>query len=180
VQSTEPVVLVAPGGQETAANAVVAADDGIYGAAPTDNVVQPAQNQTPKRRTLLELFNQQKRSQAADQQVAAVEQPQAAPRRVATPQVAATEPEAAAGGRGFVAQLASFRTQDEAQQEYQRLKSQHGAIVSGLTPVINETVVGGSKRYRLAVGTMQSNAAAGQVCSRLLAAGERDCLVRQR
>ncbi len=184
-QSVEPLVLVAPGGQESAANAAVAGDGGIYGAAPADNVAQPAQGQTaqgqtPKRRTLLELFNQQKRNQPAEQQVAAVEQPEAAPRRVATPQVAATEPEAATGGRGFVAQLASFRTQDEAQQEYQRIKSQHGAIVSGLTPVINETVVGGSKRYRLAVGTMQSNAAAGQVCSRLLAAGERDCLVRQR
>jgi SPOR domain len=181
-QSAEPVVLVAPGGQETAANTLATGDDGIYGAAPAEDVAQSAQGQTPKRRTLLELFNQQKRNQPTGQQVAAVEQPQqqAAPRRVAAPQVAATEPQASTGGRGFVAQLSSFRTQDEAQQEYQRIKSQHGAIVSGLTPVINETVVGGSKRYRLAVGTMQSNAAAGQVCSRLLAAGERDCLVRQR
>ncbi len=184
-KSAEPVVLVAPGGQETPANAVVAGDGGIYGDIPAVNSAQPVESQPPKRRTLLELFNQQKRNQSAganEQQVAAVEQPQqqATPRRAVTQQASVPEPQASTGGRGFVAQLASFRTQDEAQNEFQRLKSQHGAIVGGLTPVINETVVGGSKRYRLAVGTMESNAAAGQVCSKLLAAGERDCLVRQR
>ncbi len=183
-KSVEPVVLVAPGGQEKAA-AVAAGDDGIYGALSETSSGPSAESQAPKRRTLLELFNQQKRNKpnaSGEQQVAVVQpQQQAAPKRVATQQVAVAEPEATStGGRGFVAQLASFRTQEDAEREYQRLKSQHGAIVSGLTPVINETVVGGSKRYRLAVGTMQSNAAAGQVCSRLLAAGERDCLVRQR
>ncbi len=177
---SEPVVLVAPGGEVTSANSALASSDGIYGELPAAGPSQSnqvAQATTPKRRTLLELFNQQRGTQnarPADQQVASVEPAQ--PRQK---QIAVQEPQPATGG-GYVAQLASFRTQDEAQNEYQRLKSRHPQIVGGLTPVINEVTVGGSKRYRLAVGTMQSNAAAGQVCSRLLSAGERDCLVRQR
>ncbi len=176
----EPVVLVPPAGQSATSTSSASAD-GIYGELPQATDKKP---ETGKKRTLLELFNQKNGETAEpelqqEQQVAAVQ-----PKRLAAaPQQEAAQParQAAApqNAGGYVAQLASFASRDEASQEFQRMKTRHPEILRGAAPVISEATVGGSRRYRLAVGPMQSNAAAGQVCSRLLSAGERDCLVRR-
>ena len=82
-------------------------------------------------------------------------------------------------GSGYVAQLASFANQRDATMEYARLKSKHGPALSGLSPIVTQAVVGGSTRYRLAVGVMQSREQASALCAKLFAGGERDCLVRR-
>lgn len=79
---------------------------------------------------------------------------------------------------GFIAQLASFRSEAEAQAEYDRLSAKHGNVLSGLSPRIVKANVAGGSRYRLAVGPLASRAAASKICNSLIAAGERDCLVR--
>ena len=82
------------------------------------------------------------------------------------------------GGGGFVAQLASFRSEAEAMAEYDRLRAKHGGVLNGLSPRVVKATVAGASRYRLAVGPMASRDAASKVCNSLIAAGERDCLVR--
>jgi cell division protein FtsN len=77
-----------------------------------------------------------------------------------------------------VAQLASFRSQSEATAEFGRLKAKYGSTLGGVSPVISQAEVAGSTRYRLAVGPFASRDAANAMCSKLFAAGERDCLVR--
>ena len=81
-------------------------------------------------------------------------------------------------GGGYVAQLASFRSEAEALAEYDRLRSRHGGLLNGLSPRVTKAVVSGSSRYRLGVGPLASRNDASKLCSNLIAAGERDCLVR--
>ncbi|HEY4996153.1 MAG TPA: SPOR domain-containing protein [Aestuariivirga sp.] len=85
---------------------------------------------------------------------------------------------AAADGR-FQVQLASFASQAEANAEYQRLAAKHGAIITRYAPIIEPAQVAGTTRYRLNLGPMATNDVAQNVCSTLIAAGERDCLVHQ-
>ena len=134
--------------------------------APAAAVEQPVK----KKKTLLDLFAGNANDAApatTGQQVAALEQPGQAAK--------ATAP---SGGSGFFIQLGTFRTQAEARKESQRLQSQHGDIVAGLSSSVVPATVAGSTRYGVRVGPVASRAEATQVCSSLFAAGERDCLVR--
>jgi hypothetical protein len=171
VSAAEPLVLVPP------------ADGQVAAAAPP---VGDATDAAPKKKkTLLDLFRrdqsntsagtqkpaqQQVASVDADQQVGSLPPPK--PSQPAKPQ-ASPQP---AGG--YVAQLASFRTQAEATREWNRVKSKHAGIVGGLSPRISQATVAGSTRYRLGVGPMADKSQASQLCDSLLAAGERDCIVR--
>jgi hypothetical protein len=115
--------------------------------------------------------------QSATQQIASV-----APEPLPAPepaQPAQPAPEAASlPSGGFIAQLASFRSEAEAMAEYDRLRTKHGEVLSGLSPRIVKATVAGASRYRLAVGPLASRSAASKLCTSLIAAGERDCLVR--
>jgi cell division septation protein DedD len=173
-----PVVLVAP--QEDA------------GAAGTGEVpdTQAVAEQAPvtqappvkKKKTLFGLFNG-----TNDQVDAAQAAPAAQQKQVASVQNPAPEPavkkaapaQAASGASGYYVQLASFKSQDEASAEYNRLKARHSGILGAMSPVINPATVGGSTRYRLAIGPLPSRDEASNVCNSLVAAGERDCLVRK-
>ncbi len=169
-----PVVLVPPadpadGGQIASAPPVVAPPP----------VTQPAPA-VKKKKTLLGLFKgtnddvpePQVAPAAPDQQVASL--PEAAPI-----QQPAAPTQAASGGSGYFVQLASFKSQAEASAEFGRLKAKHSGIIGTLPSAINPATVGGSTRYRLAVGPMASRDEATRICSSLVAAGERDCLVRK-
>jgi cell division septation protein DedD len=82
---------------------------------------------------------------------------------------------------GFVIQLASYKTEADALAGYDMLRQQHASIVGSLTPNIEKTDVGaGGTFYRLHLGSFPSRQAAKSVCSNLLAAGERDCIVKTR
>ena len=76
-------------------------------------------------------------------------------------------------------QLSSFRTQAEAQAEYGVLSGKYPAIIGSMAANIKQSTVGGSTRYQLGLGPTATREQAAKVCSSLLAAGERDCLVRK-
>jgi hypothetical protein len=179
---TKPVVLVPPAkGGEVATQPA----DGLYGTEETVASTAPltAAPVRKKKKTLADLFNNSTDENLAEF-TSTVEAPQPV-KQTPAPIPAAPKPTAplpadiqVASAAGYVAQLASFRTKQEANTEFGRLKSKHGGILQGTTPVISEAVVAGSTRYRLAVGSFASKDAASSICSRLLAAGERDCLVK--
>lgn len=202
---SEPVVLVPPADgsaplivdQQVASIDTDTGDGGLYGG---DTIVDPgpatAVAPTPapapvkKKKTLADLFRGEADDPPAasiDDAVVAPSQPTpakkiaAAPQPVPAPQPAPQQPaplqQASAGG--YVVQLASFPNQSDASKEYGRLKAKHGVALSGLSPIVTQAIVGGSTRYRLAVGVLASREQANAVCSRLFAAGERDCLVRR-
>ena len=181
---SEPVVLVPSSqpasptqgtqGTEAAASAPVSQD----GAAP-----EPVK----KKRTLLDLFSRSENNgdvpaQAVEPQqtqVAAVQpitEPAPAPAAKAAPATApATKP---AGGAGYMVQLSSFSSQAAAQSEYGRIKGKYPDIVGGLPQRVAEASVGGSTRYQLGLGPLNSRDEARRVCDSLIRGGERDCLVR--
>lgn len=107
-----------------------------------------------------------------EQQVAALPQPAPVQQQTAPTQVAST-------GSGYFVQLASFKSEAEASAEFGRLKSKHAGILGNLPSAINPATLSGSTRYRLALGPLASRDEATKICSSLIAAGERDCLVRK-
>jgi hypothetical protein len=176
----------------SADNAASSSEGGLYGT--TDGVeagletapAKPAEAAKPKKKTLADLFRGSDDNAAPapapqpeqNVDVASIDpEPPAAPaaKKPAAPKAV----EAASTGGGFVAQLASFRSRDEATREFARLKSKHGGVLGGFSPIITEATVGGSTRYRLSVGSMASKAQADTVCSSLISRGERDCLVKK-
>ncbi len=169
-----PVVLVPPadpaaGGQIASAPLVV--DQPV--------ATQPAPV-VKKKKTLLGLFKgtndqvpeTQVATAAPDQQVAAIPAPAPVQQQAAPTQVASA-------GSGYFVQLASFKSEAEASTEFGRLKAKYASIIGTLPSAINPATVGGSTRYRLAVGPLASRDQATKICSSLVAAGERDCLVRK-
>ena len=99
---------------------------------------------------------------------------------VAAIQAAPTPPPTAAPtGNAYVVQLATFNSKTEANAAYQRLSAKHGAIITRYAPIIAQADIAGSTRYKLNLGPIPSNDAASSVCSALISAGERDCVVRR-
>ena len=112
---------------------------------------------------------------------AAVDQPaQPAPaQQVASvaPDAATSQPRAAGG---YVVQLASFRNEPQAQSDYQRLMQRYPQLISRLTPHILKASLGQSGSfYLLRIGPIADRNAATKLCNDLIAAGEKDCLVRR-
>ena len=120
---------------------------------------------------------------------ARVQQPSAA--RITPPPAPAVRPQqqaalipattpAVAGGAGYVVQLASFRSEVEAAGEFRRLQSRHPQLVGALQQRIQRADLGASGTfYRLGVGPLGNKDQASRLCNSLIAAGEKDCLVRR-
>jgi SPOR domain len=203
---SKPVVLVPPAKKTKSSSSqtldttdvasVSNAEDnngGLYGdatvAAPIAEVkpAAPAAGETKKKKTLADLFNGNANEPAdiaandlaAEAPLEPVAKPVAPIKKPASVAQAPLQQQAALGSNGFAVQLASFRTRNEATTEFGRLKAKHGAALGGLSPIVSEAIVGGSTRYRLSVGTLASREQANAVCSKLFAAGERDCLVKK-
>ncbi len=86
-----------------------------------------------------------------------------------------------AAAKGYVVQLASYRSREDALREYQRMRARHAALLGGLPPRIEKKDLGAAGVfYRLAVGPLPSRDQARKLCNALIARGERDCLVRRR
>jgi cell division septation protein DedD len=115
-------------------------------------------------------------------------QPQPAPQQQAALVAPSPQPQAAPTVTlqqkplsGFVIQLASYKTEVDALAGYDMLRQQHASIVGNLTPNIEKTDLGGGGTfYRLHLGSFPSRQAARTACTNLLAAGERDCIVKTR
>ncbi len=108
-----------------------------------------------------------------------------APIRVARNSATPARPEApvrnVAAAKGYVVQLASYRSREDALREYQRMRARHAALLGGLPPRIEKKDLGAAGVfYRLAVGPLPSRDQARKLCNALIARGERDCLVRRR
>ena len=102
-------------------------------------------------------------------------------RLAALPANNANPPANAARGGGYVVQLASYRSRDAALAAWRRIRARHGRALGNLAPLIVRKELGDlGTFYRLAVGTLASRKAAQQLCTRLIARGVRDCLVRAR
>ena len=105
--------------------------------------------------------------------------PAARPQQQLAALTPATTP-AVAGGTGYVVQLASFRSEAEAAGEFRRLQSRHPQLVGTLQQRIQRADLGASGTfYRLGVGPLGSKDLASRLCNSLIAAGEKDCLVRR-
>lgn len=171
---TAPVVIVPPG--EVIAPSQETADSGTPVAAET------AQKQPPvrRKRTLFDLFSGNK-SEATPSQNVVVEQPAPQSNRLASlpAETITPAPEKQTGSSGYVVQLASFRSQDEAQSEYARLRAKYPSVIGSLPSSISQATVAGSTRHRLGLGPLATRDQASQICSSLIAGGERDCLVRK-
>jgi SPOR domain len=189
----KPVVLVPPadGSVPVVEEGVASINDGDAGSSgglyAGDGVVDPAvPPATPslattpakKKRTLADLFKSETANAAPEPQVAIADPaPAPTPAPIQKPKPQPVQQAAPSGG--YVVQLASFTSQGDASKEYGRLKAKHAATLSGMAPIVTQATVGGSLRYRLAAGTLSTREQASAVCAKLLAAGERDCLVRR-
>ncbi len=102
-------------------------------------------------------------------------------RNTATPARPATPTRNVAAAKGYVVQLASYRSREDALREYQRMRARHAALLGSLPPRIEKKDLGAAGVfYRLAVGPLPSRDQARKLCNALIARGERDCLVRRR
>ena len=178
----EPVVLVPPSQAEDVSASTVGSLS-APAASPSQQAQAPAQQGAApaKKKTIFDLFRKSDDAETQEtqpaQQIASIEQPaEPAP----APQVPAKQQAkpATPAGSGYMIQLASFRTQTEAQNEYGRLRSKYPSIIGPLPSSISQATVAGSTRYRVGVGPVASREEASKVCNSLFSAGERDCLVR--
>jgi hypothetical protein len=94
------------------------------------------------------------------------------------PKATTTTTTTSSGGTGYVAQVASLRSEAEARAELDRLRGSYGSLIGGLSTRITKATVAGTTRYRLGFGPLPSRSQAAKLCSSLIAAGERDCAVR--
>lgn len=174
----EPVVLVPP--SQGAAASPTQSDSNFSEPVSQQGATAPAPA-TKKRKTLFDLFNGDSSSGEGaaapapqqDTQVASLEPA----KKQQAPQPAPAQ-QASSGGSGYLVQLSTFRSENEARQEYNRLRGQYPDVVGSLSPRIGQTSVGGSTRYRLGLGPVASRDQATNVCNSLFSGGERDCLVR--
>ena len=185
---SKPLVLVAPSKQPIVNKTLDVADatpivgESLYGDTAAANSFQPPQvAATPvkKKKSLIDLFKGE--TKAADNQTALNNTAEQGQPELLPPaqQLAVVEPAPAMASTAFVAQLASFKSKEEATQEYRNLSAKHGPIISRYAPIITQAQVAGSTRYRLSIGPMASQNVASSVCQSLFAAGERDCLVHR-
>lgn len=195
---SKPVVLVPPAKTKLSTKevsideAVPQTGGGIYGngavgqpALITQNTVVAAPAPVKKRKSLLDLFKKDTTTTdvTADNVVAQGNPPELLPETKPVQKVAAAKPivvpPAPKASGAYVVQLASFKSKAEASQEYNRMRTKHGAIVGRYAPIISEAQVAGTTRYRLNIGPMATSNVASSLCQSLFAAGERDCLVRR-
>ncbi len=87
--------------------------------------------------------------------------------------------QAASAGNGYYVQLDSLKSEADAYKEFGLLKVKHASILGSLPSIVNPATVGGFTRYRLAIGPISSHDQATQICRSLVAAGQRNCLVRK-
>ena len=112
---------------------------------------------------------------APSRQVASVE-----PAEITQSQVVPAQPTQVDPAGGYLVQLASFRSEAEALSAYQQLVQRHPQLVGNLGSRVREASLGQTGSFwRLGVGPLSNRTEATRLCNALIAAGEKDCLVRQ-
>ncbi|MBL8894287.1 MAG: SPOR domain-containing protein, partial [Rhizobiales bacterium] len=126
------------------------------------------------------ISSSQQASTSAQDQVASIDTTQRTTSSALQPEPApkAKSTTTSSGGTGYVAQVASLRSEAEARAELDRLRGSYGNLIGNLSTRITKATVAGTTRYRLGFGPLPSRSEAAKLCSSLIAAGERDCAVR--
>jgi cell division protein FtsN len=107
------------------------------------------------------------------------------PRAVVTPQPASepaprTEPQPATGNSEWIVQVASLRSQSEAEATYAQIKAKNNAILSPFrSDIVRVDLAEKGIYYRARVAGFGSRSDASAVCDRLKAAGQ-SCFVARR
>ena len=93
----------------------------------------------------------------------------------------AQAPQAVASAGDYVIQLASYKDQTSALAGFQDLRARHPSLLGRFQPLVSKKTVGNfGTFYRLQVGPIANQQSGSQICASLLAAGEKDCLVKRR
>lgn len=108
--------------------------------------------------------------------------PQGAP-AAAAPRVASTAPQqiapAAAGGGGYLVQIASQRSESEAAASFKALQGKYPSVLGSRSPLIKKADLGEKGTYyRAMVGPFGSSEEAAQMCGSLKSAGG-SCVVQR-
>jgi hypothetical protein len=82
-----------------------------------------------------------------------------------------------AGWQNYVAHVVSSENRSEVRATLKRIRATRGGLVRGLTTRIVKSNVDGSMVYTAGFGPLPTHQAAVDLCRRLLAAGESDCVV---
>ncbi|MGI9373523.1 MAG: SPOR domain-containing protein [Hyphomicrobiales bacterium] len=117
------------------------------------------------------------------QQVASLQQtpPPAPVQQVQQPQPAPAPTQQPVSDGAYIVQLAAYKDEGSARSGYSDLQGRHPSILGSYQPIISQTKVGSfGTFYRLQVGPISNSQSARQMCSTLLAAGEKDCTVKRR
>jgi len=102
------------------------------------------------------------------------------PAPVSTGTTAAAAPPSAVPQGGFVVQLASRRTEEQALATFSDFQSRFGGQLGSYQPLIQRADLGDRGIfYRVQVGPMAEREAANQLCSDLKSAGLPDCFVQR-
>ena len=98
-----------------------------------------------------------------------------------TPAPETIQPQAPITGGNYLIQTASFSSEAEAQASFQQLQARHPNLLGTYSPLIQQANLGDrGTYYRLRIGPIETRSQASQLCNSLIAAGERDCVVRDR
>lgn len=110
-------------------------------------------------------------------QLALAPTPQQQPPQQPPPQ---QEEQPLTGGR-YLIQVNSFRSESEAQEEFKKMQSRHPSLLGSYSSLIQRADLGATGTYyRLRIGPIDTRSRASKLCVSLIAAGERDCVVRDR
>lgn len=82
-----------------------------------------------------------------------------------------------AGWQNYVAHVVSSGSRSEVRATLKRIRANQARLVRGLTTRIVKSNVDGSMVYTAGFGPLPTHKAAADLCRRLLAAGENDCVV---
>ena len=172
---------IAPSTEDVAATTSnTTSNSGLFGAGAKKLTGKRAENAGSTAKTLA---SSQQATASTQDQVASIDTQQrttssAVEPEQAPPPKATTTTTTSSGGTGYVAQVASLRSEDEARAELDRLRGSYGNLIGNLSTRITKATVAGTTRYRLGFGPLPSRSQAAKLCSSLIAAGERDCAVR--
>ena len=85
-----------------------------------------------------------------------------------------------ASGAGYAVQLAAFRSHSDALTYFRKLKARHPILLGRYRALIIKADLGTRGEYfTLRIGPIGSRPKGASLCSKLIAAGEKDCIVRR-
>jgi len=105
----------------------------------------------------------------------------AAPRALTPPAQTRAVQAPPVGANDYLIQVASYRSEGEANNAFAKLKQRHASLLQNYGPLIQRADLGDKGIYfRLRVGPINGKQAASDLCGSLISAGQKGCIVRKR